>query len=313
MKTKPVLEILPLVTDESLHTILNKLSEAINEVVNYGTHILKWDIEKKRKGKDNNVPSLFLRNCIELGDSISILIKESSIDPAKILIRALMESSFGLTYMITENKKDRAYSFLVTRANKDIRYYKQFIDSEKISKDFSSRLKKQNPNFNVSDYANSDEIKSVIKIKEQLLSEPIYSRINKEYNRTCNKGKKRNNNPNWYSLFDGPNNFQELCKEIDNTILYEFQYRNYSENVHPIKVLKGFVKAGNDKASLIQIRDFKDAKNVFYEVINILIDLYKVYIDKRLPEKKIDFNIWYKKMSEFYEIIDKETEFNYME
>ncbi|WP_350291888.1 DUF5677 domain-containing protein [uncultured Croceitalea sp.] len=315
MKTESIEEILPREPHKGLVLILTKLSETLNEVINFGTNILEWDLKKKRKGKDKNIPSVFLRNSIELGDSISILIKASSIDPAKILVRSLMENTFGLLYMIEKDEHIRAHCFLVCKANKDIRYYKQFIKEEDISKRFVSKFIKQEPDFKLENHCNPAEIKTVIKAKEELLNLPIYDSINLEYQRTCSKNGKRNNNPNWYSLFDGPNNFESLCYYLKNTILYEFQYRKYSENVHVTNVMKGFVKAktGEDKADLIQIRDFKDCKEVFYIAINILLDLYREYVKKRLPEKQSELDKWYVEFEKVFEKIDWETRFIYVE
>ena len=184
MKTEPIEEILPQNPVEGLISLLSKLSFTLNEVVNFGTKILDWDLKKTRSGKDKNVPSVFLRNSIELGDAISLLIEKSSIDPAKILIRSLMENAFGLLYMIEKDEDLRAHSFLVCRANKDIRYYKQFIESEDISKNFVSKLIKQEPDFKLENHCNPTEIKAVIKAKEELLNLPIYDVVNIEYHRT---------------------------------------------------------------------------------------------------------------------------------
>lgn len=315
MKTKPIEEILPQKPVEGLISILSRLSFTLNEVVNFGTKILDWDIKKTRKGKDKNVPSVFLRNSIELGDAISLLIEKSSIDPAKILIRSLLENTFGLLYMIEKDEDLRAHCFLVCRINKDIRYYKQFIESEDISKRFISKFIKQEPDFKLENHCNPSEIKAVIKAKEELLNLPLYDEVNVEYHRTCNKNQKRNNNPNWYSLYDGPNSFESLCNYLENTLLYEFQYRKYSENVHVTNVMKGFMKSKNgiDKAHLIQIRDFKDCKEVFYNGVNILLDLYREFIKIRLPEKQIEYDDWYRKFEKIFEKTDWETKFIYRE
>ena len=127
MDTKQIEEVLPSQLDESLEFILNSLSTNLSEVVNYGTHILMWDVETKRSGKDNHIPTLFFRNAIELGDSISLLIKNSSIDPSKILLRTLIENTYGLIYILERNEKQRALSYMVWKTIKDIKANKRFI------------------------------------------------------------------------------------------------------------------------------------------------------------------------------------------
>jgi len=310
---KPVEQILPQEENEELNLILSNLSTSLNEVVHFGTHILKWDIETKRGGIDKNVPSIFLRNSIELGDAISILIKKSSIEPAKILVRSLMESTFSLLYMIENNEDQRALSFLVCRLNKDIRYYKQFIKQENISKTFVSKFIKQEPHFKLEDHCNPENVKYVISEKESLLRDKRYAELNKEYERTCYKKKKRNNNPNWYSLYDGPADFEGLCYYLNNTVLYEFQYRKYSENVHPSNVMSGFVIAGRDRAQMLQIRNFKDCKEVFYNGVNLLLDVYREFIKKRVPTRQNEFDRWYLGYVKRFEKIDYETNFRYHE
>lgn len=294
-----------------LNKILNNLSDNLKKVVNFGTHILKWDIEKKRNGRDKNVPSVFLRNSIELGDAISLLIRKSSIEPAKIIVRSLMESNFSLLYMIEKDEQLRAHAFLVCRLNKEIRYYRQFIKEDNISKDFVSKFIKQEPHFDLENHCNPKEIKKVIEAKESLLTESVYREVNIEYNRTCNKREKRNNNPNWYSLYEGPENFENLCHYLNNTILYEFQYRKYSENVHPNSVMSGFTIAGKNKADIIQIRNFKDCKEVFYNGVNLLIDVYREFIKLRLPEKQDEFDNWFLNYEPEFNKTDLETNFHY--
>lgn len=286
----------------------------MKEIINFGTHILQWDIYKKRNGKDKNVPSVFLRNSIELGDAISILIEKSSIEPSKIIVRSLMESTFSLIYMIEKDEDLRSYAYLIYRLNKEIKFYKQFVKEERNSRDFVAKITKQEPSFKLENYCNPLEIKNVIEAKESLLKEEPFNKVNIEFNRTCNKRKKRNNNPNWYALYDGPNNFEELCSYLSKKILYEFHYRSYSERVHTNNVMNGFVIAGqDDKADILQIRNFKDCKEVFYITVNLLIDVYREFIKMRLPEKQIEFDTWYSNFLSEFEKTDKETKFRYIE
>lgn len=292
--------------------VLKQLSECVREVVNFGTHILKWDVEKKRDGSDRHTPSVFLRNSIELADAISMLIEKSSIDPAKILVRTLMESNFNLLYMIEKDEQTRAYYFLVCRLNKDIRSYRQYIKEDEISKDFVSKFKKQQPDFDVEKYCDPLEVQKIIQQKESLLTESPYAEINLEYHRTCTKREKRNNDPNWYSLNDGPENFGSLCKYLNNSLLYENQYRRFSESVHSKNVMSGFAISGPDQADLLQIRNFKDCREVFHNSVDLLLKLYIGFIKMRLPEKQRDFDDWLSRYSIEFTKVDFGTRFQYM-
>ena len=309
MIVQPVNEVLPRVADEELQKILDEFSRTIDEVVNFGTHLLLWDTETKREGKDNNIPTLFFRNIIEIADSISVLIKNSLIDPATILLRSFLENSYSLLYMIEENEKQRAFSFMVWRANKDLKYYNQFISSNPTSKELKAKLKKDNINLNIERFIDSQDIKDVIKAKNILLNKPEFKIVYQEYLRTCKIQKTKN--PNWYSLFNGPKNFQELASHLKKTIAYEFLYRKYSENVHITAVQKGFVKAGNDRAQIIQIRDFEHCKDVFSSTVSYLMECYTEYTNKRIPNKIQELKTWYNKFREPYFKLISEVNIDY--
>ncbi|MDT0555266.1 DUF5677 domain-containing protein [Constantimarinum sp. W242] len=107
---KPLDDLLPLERDPYLIKVQNHFSDLLNQVIYYGTNIVELDTKVKREGKDNNVPTLFLRNILEISDSISILIRNSSIEPSKILLRSLIENSLSLAYMLEKNEKQRALS-----------------------------------------------------------------------------------------------------------------------------------------------------------------------------------------------------------
>lgn len=312
MKNNFISDILPRnIDDENLKIILDKYSTCIDEIVNCGTHILKIDYELKREGKDNNVPTLFLRNCLELADGISILMKSSSIDPSKNLLRTLLENSFSLIYMIQTNEKIRAHCFLVWKANNDLKFCKRLINEEQSSKEFVNQLKKENPNFELNDIRNLEGILKTIEAKNELLELPIYKEINDEYKRL--KKNNRGSDFNWYSLFDGPRNFLKLSEELNSTLHYHFNFKKYSENVHGNNVLKGFISLHDDKAQLRQMRDFKDCREVFIQVIYLLLNLYSEFVEKRIPGQISDYPEWSKHFFENFKQVLNETKFNYIE
>ena len=80
MKYKAIKEVLPRKQDKTLSKTLNQFARLIEDAINFGTHIAKWDAAKKRKGDSTLPPLLFFRNLLEIGDAISILVKKSSIE-----------------------------------------------------------------------------------------------------------------------------------------------------------------------------------------------------------------------------------------
>lgn len=287
--------------------IQNHCSELIAEIVSFGTHILKWDVEVKREGKDNNIPTLFFRNILELSDSISILIKESSIDPSKIILRSLIENILQLIYMLEEKERQRALSYMVAKVNKDIKYYNKFIKSEKSSSQFKIQIEKDELNLNFDKFIDHPEIIKTKEAKKSLLEKPEFSEVQKEYLRTSQKRK----NPNWYSLYNGPDNLEQLAQKLKKNIRYEFFYRKYSENVHGLNLTKGMVYVGNDSAQIIQIRDFEHTQNVTFNTASLLLEIYNIFIRKRVPEKLNEYRNWYLTIRNDYLDLNKRNYINY--
>jgi hypothetical protein len=284
-------------------TELEKLSSSIENVVDFGTHLLKWQADRRLSGDDVIVPILFLRNILEIGDAISILIKNSSIDPVKPLLRTLMENSFGLEYLLEKDKKNRALAYNVWITHKDLKFIEKLNVSTQVGKQFSSEIKKDKyVNKLKSDKYNFDAGKQNAK---ELLKLPYYIPIEKEYQRT-NKVK---SNPMWYSLFDGPKNIEQLAKKLNHHTSYEVIYRMLSDSVHANNNSKNKLIPNADgiTTDIIQIRFPKDAQMVTINALNILLMTYSNFYLKELPNKKAEFSKWYSSFREaFRELREKE-------
>ena len=248
------------------------------------------------------VPILFFRNILEIADAISILIKNSSVDPAKSLVRSLLENSFGLEYMLENDKKNRALSYNVWIAHKDLKFYDRLDTESQVGKQFSSEIKKDKHVQEVK--SNKDLIELGKKNSQELLKLPLYRKIEEEYQRT-NAIRK---NPNWFALFDGPKDVEQLAKRLNHHTLYEIIYRMLSDNVHATDLMKSKLVPGQKgQTDIIQIRFPKDAQNITVHTLNILLMTYINFYQKELPEKKDDFAKWYNYFQPIYkEFIEKE-------
>ena len=288
MKYKSIDEILPREHAE-VKEVLSKFSNLIDDIVNFGTHLMKWESEKKLVGDENIVPLLFLRNIIETADAISILIKNSSIDSSKSSLRSLLENVFGLEYLLENDTKNRSLAFIVWITHKDLKFYEKLDGNTQVGKQFKTELKKDSLIQNL-DLTDQIEYLFAKENSEELLKLPIYIEIEKEYQETETKNK----NPNWYSLFSGPKNIEQLAKHLNHNVMYEVMYRGYSGNVHATDIYKGKLFPNSDGTiDIIQIRNPKDAQSVVISTVNYLLMAYLAYYKVRIPEKNNAFSNWY--------------------
>ena len=309
MKTTAKEDVLPRDPSPYLKGKLNLFSDTIDEVINFGTHLLSADIQKKRPGKDNFIPTLFFRNILDSADSISILIRQSSTDLAKIQLRTLLESCLNLAYLIEEKEKRRALSYMVWRANKDIKYYKQFLSEEQSSKDLIRKIENDDLKLDLKQFHNHQEVLKAKASKESLLKKPEFQEIQFEYLRTKKATKGRSFN--WYAMYNGPRTVEKLANHLKQSVQYEFFYRKYSENVHGTDLIKGLARYGKGYAQVIQLRDFEHSQEVTTDAINMLISIYNDFVKKRLPDSQPDFNKWYLDFRVMYNLLTSEKHINY--
>lgn len=287
--TTPIEEIIPRNLPEDVSCVLSEFTNLNEEMVNFGSHVLGWDLN--RDGSDEDLPSvLFLRNFLENIDAISVLIKYSSIEPCKILLRTALENVFYLEYILQKDSKNRALAFIVWNT---INNNKLLIQADSTSLEYKELLKKYQ-NDNLLKNAKPPIIEhtsELIKLGEKIFLLPKFLPIKEEYDNTKRLLRKK---PAWYSLFDGPRTIEELANRVQLSALYEVLYRNWSGSIHGTNIIQGkFITGANQKHEIIQLRHPKDAQSITLYCCNLCLMVFKNYLTVRNPERLPAFLEWY--------------------
>lgn len=278
---------------------LDNLSKSIDDFVEFGIKLLLWDGNKRRGGDEDIVVLLFLRNILDLGDAISVQLKNSAVEPCKPLLRTVIETVFGLEYLLEKNVRKRALSFIVWNTHKRLKFYERLDTSTQIGKAFKQELEKDfiYKNGGVEKHFENQEVTRLKENDEDLLKEPKYSKIEEEYQNTLKKIK----NPNWYSLYNGPRNIEQLAKHLNHHASYEVAYRGLSDSVHGTNIFfNNLVKLENGNVDIAQLRNAKDAIPVARDTLSYILMIFKKYIAARLPEKNTEFVKWYSTVRNIY-------------
>lgn len=112
----------------------------LDKLIDVSSDLLLSHLESNLSGDEKLVQCLFFRNIIEYADSISILLKNSSIEPIKALNRILLENVFQLEYLLTKDTNKRSFNFLVWSIKNDIKNYKKLKPDTKENEDFKSKF-----------------------------------------------------------------------------------------------------------------------------------------------------------------------------
>jgi hypothetical protein len=291
MATKPVVEMA--VSDEKVIRILRQWADGVQECVNFGTHVLEWCSESQILKEDCAIPVLLLfRHSLELLDSISILIAQGLADPCKILLRCLFESIMSIEYILQQDSEQRAMAFLVghlkdkrnwylktTPGSQEYDYLVQAFQKDKLVK-----TPKTPPQIKVTE---------AIQNLDRLLNKSKYCEAAKEYDR-LKHDKKRT--PNWYHLFGGPKNFEQLADRLCHSAFYEILYRSWSGPTHGTDVINKKISKGEQGfCSIIQIRFPSYSQTATILAITFSRHVFRILTDFYKPDYKSKIDEWYLK------------------
>jgi len=290
MPTEPIKDVLPrAIENKKVAEILLMYSKAIDETVNFGTHVFKWCIET---GGDNEQIPIFLlfRHAIELLDSISICIEESSIEPCKFMLRGLLEVYFDIEYIFQADTNRRAMSFLVWNLNMEIKMLRKRDPNthewQQFSKDLSTDRIVRDPKY----YQIIDANQKVSEF-QKILAQPSYAEAETEYQRLIAAG---NRNPNWYSLFSGPASMRDLARQVNLIGQYEILYRAWSGPIHATDIIKGKISIdAQKKLGIVQIRTPSNAQIITSLTLAYAMHLYRSFISHYVPDRMKDYDAWY--------------------
>lgn len=278
--------------------VLDKYADKLDEMIDMSSILLDKYLKNDLSGDDKLVPILFFRNALEYADSISILIRNSSIEPVKAINRILLENLLQFEYLLEKDVEKRSYAFLVWKIKQDLSLYRKMDKDSVENKTFKKKIEKDKLINNISFLDNISVASSVQKCSE-LLKLNGYKDANIEYEKTK---KKHKFNINWYSLYSGPKNVSELAKKLDGSALYEIFYRSMSNNIHGTDIFRNKLvsKQNTNLTYLLQLRNPHEADKVLKDTLNFLLSMNLIFLKKLVPNELENFGTWYLSYQEFF-------------
>lgn len=277
----------------------------LDKLFRFGGEVFCEILNKQNLGKDDTLPTImFFRNSIELIGSISTLLVNFYSEPARIILRTLLESSLYIEYISQKDISKRSLSFLICHYHDKLSsYYKLLPDSQQ-----NKQMKKQLEN---DEYLTEIKVKDTTLLKlhienlEKLIKTDLYHEVEEEYKRTKQiKGKR----PVWYELFNGPNSIDKLAYHLNKGSLYEVIYRDLSKGTHGKGIIDGFISGGDEEgiAYFKQIRFPYSAQFVCQHTITLALNIFRNIIKCQLPSFNDKYKEFYKnEIRDFFLLITK--------
>lgn len=277
-------------TDKEEDKIYNKMGRFLDEIANFGSHLLDFCQEKK-KFEENDAPIIATyTQILSMVDGISILMKKGTADAIKPILRSVLELKLKLEYMLQEEPKKGILAYQVEHVYGEIQKALRQDENTEEGKRFRKIFQGQAP----PSVDSTDRIKQL----ESKLNEPTFREVNEEWCRT-----KR---PNWTKLFNGPGNVYELAKYLAQEYYYELVYRDMSSFMHGGITMSRFKKAEEGHAINPSVRVVETLPLLLVLTTNFSLDVYLSMLKKYNTDKIDDFNKWMKdNITEEYEELSK--------
>ncbi|MBI5019955.1 MAG: hypothetical protein HZB59_00810 [Ignavibacteriales bacterium] len=264
----------------------------LNKIVYFGGEIFCEILNKSTLGKDDSLPLImFFRNSIELVGAISSLNVNFYSEPAKIILRTLLETMLYINYISQKDSKQRALSFLICQYHEKLNAYKKLDPTKEQGKRFHEQLK-DDEFFKTYKFQEQDLLKLQIENLESLIKNDLYKEVEKEYQRV--KKENPRHKPVWHEFFGGPKTIEKLAYNLKVGSLYEIIYRNLSKGTHGNNIIDGYISDGGEGIThFSQIRFPYSAQFVCQITITLSLRIYRIIIVNQVPEMMDKYKSFY--------------------
>lgn len=156
-------------------------------------------------------------------DGVEVLIREACSVSAIPLFRSAFESALSLEFLLADDSKylERSLSWFCAHVHRRISWLEQMDPATMKGAEFKKAWENSFGNWNP-----PSATASFVASQRAILASPQLQPIEAEHQ------SQRKKNPNWYSLFGGPNDLRALAEDLNRTAEYDTLYRAWSTVVH---------------------------------------------------------------------------------
>jgi hypothetical protein len=196
---------------------------------------------------------LLVRHLTDSIDGVSILVARGSVQPCEPLLRSGLEAFLGIAYIREGDSGRRGLSFLLAEIHRQLKFYRQCDPDDEVGKQLRTRVTAEAIEGIIGKVPLKLARKKVAALRADL-DDPAMKPVNEEWNRikAASKRKKsppcsscgrfdlpgKKGDPEWYSLFGGPKNIEQLADKVKLSNLYQLMYRHWSGQTHAVNTMR---------------------------------------------------------------------------
>ena len=203
----------------------------LEELINNGTHVLIRCADSSGAEENIDLSSLALyKHILEMTDTFSILIKRGVSAPTIPLLRSTLEALLSLEFIVEDEAsyEIRSLQWISSHIRKKLKVYDSLKKGTNRWKELQAKVNKDKRMQSWQVFPQAELSKHTANL-ETVLEKDQFKEIQDEIERLKDEG---DPNPNWYALFGGPRNLEQLANHLNRPIWYEVLYRQWSNYSH---------------------------------------------------------------------------------
>jgi len=246
----------------------------------------KWRITEPESYKEQKIYPLMvmvlLRHVCEQIDAVAVLAASGCAEPCKGHLRSTFEAMLGIEHILEKDSEKRGMAYQLAHAHREVALCNELDPNEQVGKQLRAEL--ANDPLWVGMQLPPPQPKLLAKWGGMFVK-PEWVPIEEEWQKLKKaKGRK----PEWYALFDGQDNIQNLATHFTHVGMYKFLYRHWSNATHAGDCLsKVYGQKASGKVVITTIRHPEGLRSIVRLSVSLSKAVARMVLDRwATPEEK---------------------------
>lgn len=266
--------------EETSETVYGNSLDLIKQLIDEGTNLqVRALVSSPREIPDVVLLGVLFRHSLQLLDSVEILLRRGQAQGARIVLRALLEASWGIEWMLKADTERRAKQFYVLDIRERIELNESYVPGTKAFESMKVDLPiEQQRELGIDKEAAVVSRANIKKNREHLNEYPDLKLIDDEISRQDRRiGLLR-----WFTLFKGPRDYPDLARKLGHGDEYRLVYRSLNDAVHGSNIQSHISVETQGVAMIPAIRGLEEFRNVLeftwiagFRITEMMIEHYR--------------------------------------
>jgi hypothetical protein len=211
--------------------LADRVGDLLDRVVDHGTHLIPLiDQPAAQKGRGHLSAVALTYHAVEMLDSVSILLRQASTDPAQINLRSMMEAVFGVLYILESDQERRGLAYQVADAHARIDAHRRVDPKTPEGVKFRQAIAgdKSMGGFSFPPEDSTPKVQAI----QKMLARSEFHAVEAEWQRLKSLPRWKQYNPPWHALFNGPETVRQLADRLGRPAWYRILYSSFSGEMH---------------------------------------------------------------------------------